>query len=103
MKFYEICKDYLLALCFIKMATIVSFVLYHQRRFIGTCETNDQKFMPLQYIVVNMVMQLGQTFWEIAFELFTFFKICCSIKSLDIAHKITVVQGVRGHFFLIWL
>ena len=80
------------------MATIVSFVLYHQRRFIGTCETNDQKFMPLQYIVVNMVMQLGQTFWEIAFELFTFFKICCSIKSLDIAHKITVVQGVRGHF-----
>ena len=39
--------------------------LYYQRRFIGTCETNDQKFMPLQYIVVNMVMQLGQTFFGI--------------------------------------
>ena len=73
------------------MATIVSFVSYHQRRFIGTCETNDQKFMPLQYIVVNMVMQLGQTFCGIAFELFTFFKVCCSIKSLDTARKIKLV------------
>ena len=67
-----------------RLASIVSFVSYHQRRFIGTCETNDQKFMPLQYIVVNIVMQLVQTFCGIAFELFTFFNFFCSIKSLDI-------------------